>query len=385
MSFMSPFPKVPDRLGDYVLFELYKGLPPPHDDRPETLATRDLVATVAVANLGPMTTLEAKLAAQAVAAQTQSMDALISAAQNPDNLTMVMQCRAQAASMLRAAVRAMRQLRELREERETVRARRRAHEEADARHAAAKAHAQDQAQAQAQARAQAQAEAHAQTPAPAETAVLRAATGVSADWSETGSSGRADADMRPAAEDAEAQYAAPLVEAPADAPPAVAAMRRATTKDEPRRVAAPAVVPSTPDQPGAPVAPAETGTGAVSDAGPAAADQDATRTAARATPAPTGSPTSSPTSSPTGQAATVAPNGESHGVMHIIMGENIETDSGPGGGSVGAGSVGSGSVGSGSVAPSPVDALIAALLPVMAPAGGQGAVQEAAQAAVSTG
>jgi len=138
---MSLIPTVPDRLSGDIMFRLYKSLPPPHDDHPDTLATRDLVAMVSVANLGPMTTIETDLAANAVAAQAHSMDALACAAEHHDNLTVVMQCRAQAASMLRQAVRAMRQLRELREARETLRAQRRADEEAEARRAAAQAEA----------------------------------------------------------------------------------------------------------------------------------------------------------------------------------------------------------------------------------------------------
>jgi len=136
---MTPFPKVPDRCASYLLANLYDSLPPPIDPRPETRETRDLIAMMSLAKLGPANTLEAQLAANAVLAQAMSLDAMAEATENRGDFKRVMQCRAQAALMMRQSAQAMRELRILQQTRERMHAHRRAEEEEDARRSARQA------------------------------------------------------------------------------------------------------------------------------------------------------------------------------------------------------------------------------------------------------
>jgi len=143
---MDPLVKVPERLASYILAELYRGLPPPIEACAEATEVRDLVAMASVAKLAPMNTAEARLAVNAVAAQAHAIDALASAGQYHDDFKRVMQCRSQAAMMMRLSAVATRELRTMQEIRETLMARKWAEDEAEARRSAAEADAAARAQ-----------------------------------------------------------------------------------------------------------------------------------------------------------------------------------------------------------------------------------------------
>ena len=80
-----------------IALHLRHALPPPLDDTPEALTRRDHAAIAQAASLHPANSFETQLAARAVAASIQSMDALGLAADPAATDETVRKCRAQAA------------------------------------------------------------------------------------------------------------------------------------------------------------------------------------------------------------------------------------------------------------------------------------------------
>src|SRR5476651_218871 len=85
----------------YTLMDL---LPPPLDDTPEALHTRNLAAIAQVAALLPVNANEADLAAQCIAARGQAEDLLRLLRQNADDIGLVMRLNAQYGSMVRTSL-----------------------------------------------------------------------------------------------------------------------------------------------------------------------------------------------------------------------------------------------------------------------------------------
>src|SRR5450432_564707 len=105
-----------------LVYALTSLLPPPLDDSPEALHTRNLAAIAKVAALLPANANEADLAAQCIAARGQAEDMLRLLRQHADDIGLVMRLNAQYGSMLRTSlsvharlmrVQALRQKREL--------------------------------------------------------------------------------------------------------------------------------------------------------------------------------------------------------------------------------------------------------------------------------
>jgi len=82
---------------------LRKNLPAPVTDSPEDAARRDRAAIEHAASLLPATPDEANLAALYVAASAQALDCLRQCRLYPNDLTVVLKCTAQSASMMRQA------------------------------------------------------------------------------------------------------------------------------------------------------------------------------------------------------------------------------------------------------------------------------------------
>lgn len=139
---MDPFDKIPEKIASFILAQLYRALPPPIDDRPESLEARDLIAMAAIAKLGPVNTAEASLAVHAVAAQAHATDCLIAINENRDDFRRAGQCRAQSALMMRQSAQTLRELRELQERRIAAFAYRAAEIEAERRRVEAEAEAE---------------------------------------------------------------------------------------------------------------------------------------------------------------------------------------------------------------------------------------------------
>jgi hypothetical protein len=85
----------------YTLTDL---LPPPLDDAPEALRTRNHAAIAKVAALLPVSANEADLAAQCIAARAQAEDLLRLLRQNADDIGLVMRLNAQYGSMMRTSL-----------------------------------------------------------------------------------------------------------------------------------------------------------------------------------------------------------------------------------------------------------------------------------------
>jgi hypothetical protein len=85
-------------------------LPPPAEDTPEALRRRDHAAIATIAGLAPANIGEARMAAQFVAASEQWSDCLRVAQLPETKPELAAKCRAQAATMMRAATSAMRAL-----------------------------------------------------------------------------------------------------------------------------------------------------------------------------------------------------------------------------------------------------------------------------------
>ena len=85
----------------YTLTDL---LPPPLDDTPEALNTRNRAAIAKVAALQPVNANEADLAAQCIAARAQGEDVLRLLRQNAGDIGLVMRLNAQYGSMVRTSL-----------------------------------------------------------------------------------------------------------------------------------------------------------------------------------------------------------------------------------------------------------------------------------------
>src|SRR3978361_1216772 len=85
----------------YTLTDL---LPPPLDDTPEALCTRNHAAIAKVAALLPVNANEADLAAQCIAARAQAEEMLRLLRQNADDIGLVMRLNAQYASTVRTSL-----------------------------------------------------------------------------------------------------------------------------------------------------------------------------------------------------------------------------------------------------------------------------------------
>jgi hypothetical protein len=106
-----------------VFADLCEQFPPPHpDEDPEAYAVRQQRAMDAVVALTPYDAFEARLAVRIVAADAQAADALHSVALVGGDPDKVRQCRAQAASMMRASDSALRALLRLQTRREKLEA-----------------------------------------------------------------------------------------------------------------------------------------------------------------------------------------------------------------------------------------------------------------------
>jgi hypothetical protein len=107
---MNPFPTLPPRVSQEVLFQLFQALPPPPEDGPEARAERDAVAVAAVAAFAPHDRTEAMLAVQVVISDAFSHDCLRLANQYRGDIKKVLKARSQAAAMMREMQRALRAL-----------------------------------------------------------------------------------------------------------------------------------------------------------------------------------------------------------------------------------------------------------------------------------
>jgi hypothetical protein len=89
----------------YQLVHTLTGLlPPPLDDTPESLRTRNLAAIAKVAALLPVNANEADLAAQCIAARAQTEEMLRLLRQHADDIGLVMRLNAQYGSMVRTSL-----------------------------------------------------------------------------------------------------------------------------------------------------------------------------------------------------------------------------------------------------------------------------------------
>jgi hypothetical protein len=108
METLSPPPPVID-LSDPLYFQLVYTLtdllPPPLDDTPEALSTRNLAAIAKVAALLPVNANEADLAAQCIAARAQAEEMLRLLRQHAGDIGLVMRLNAQYGSMVRTSFR----------------------------------------------------------------------------------------------------------------------------------------------------------------------------------------------------------------------------------------------------------------------------------------
>lgn len=117
---MDPFPTIPEQLARYLLARLYRDLPPPSDDRPETRQVRDMLAMAGIARLGPANATEGELAVYAIVCRAHAADCLAAVNECGDDVRRASQCRAQSALMMRQAAQAVRELRSMQRERETL-------------------------------------------------------------------------------------------------------------------------------------------------------------------------------------------------------------------------------------------------------------------------
>jgi hypothetical protein len=104
----SPPPPPATNLSTHLYYQLVYTLtdllPPPLDDTPEALRTRNLAALAKVAALLPVNADEADLAAQCIAARAQAEDILRLLRQHADDIAVVMRLNAQYGSMLRTSL-----------------------------------------------------------------------------------------------------------------------------------------------------------------------------------------------------------------------------------------------------------------------------------------
>ncbi len=108
---MYAFPYLSRMLAAEMFAKLSAMLPPPLDATHAARRDRDVVALCVLRQMGPIRTVdEALLAITVVASEAHAHDALRSASENAGNLKVVMQCRAQANTMLRARYKAAAEL-----------------------------------------------------------------------------------------------------------------------------------------------------------------------------------------------------------------------------------------------------------------------------------
>jgi hypothetical protein len=88
----------------HLVHTLIPLLPPPADDTPEALQTRNHAAIARIAALAPVNANEAELAAQCIAARAQAEHVLRLIRQYADDITWVVKLNAQYAAMLRASL-----------------------------------------------------------------------------------------------------------------------------------------------------------------------------------------------------------------------------------------------------------------------------------------
>jgi hypothetical protein len=104
----SPLPHPAIDLSPHLYYQLVYTLtgllPPPIDDSPEALYTRDRAAIAKVAALLPVNANEADLAAQCIAARAQSEDILRLIRENADDIELTMRLNAQYGSMVRTSL-----------------------------------------------------------------------------------------------------------------------------------------------------------------------------------------------------------------------------------------------------------------------------------------
>ncbi len=99
---MYAFPYLSRLIGTEMFSRLVAMMPPPLDASPEGRRDRDIVAMAMLKQMGPLRSVEeASLAITIVAADAHAHDALRGASESAGNLTLVMQCRAQANAMMR--------------------------------------------------------------------------------------------------------------------------------------------------------------------------------------------------------------------------------------------------------------------------------------------
>ncbi len=99
----TPVDTLPSPIYLELAHTLRKNLPAPVTDSPEDAARRDRAAIEHAASLLPATSDEANLAALYVAASAQALDCLRLARLYPNDLTVILKCTAQSASMMRQA------------------------------------------------------------------------------------------------------------------------------------------------------------------------------------------------------------------------------------------------------------------------------------------
>lgn len=109
---MHPFPGLSPRISREAFAELCRALPPPIDDSQDSRNSRDLLAMAAVAAFRPADITEALMVVEVVAIEAHVREALRLAGVHQADLKVSMQCRAQAASMMRRKQAALRMLHE---------------------------------------------------------------------------------------------------------------------------------------------------------------------------------------------------------------------------------------------------------------------------------
>ena len=111
---MHAFPLLSRMVSAEMFMRLCTLMPPPLDDSREAALARDLIGLNAIRNLGPIhTTEQAMLAVTIVAADLHTHDGFRLAIENRSNFKSVLQCRAQAMSMMRERRRAAERLERL--------------------------------------------------------------------------------------------------------------------------------------------------------------------------------------------------------------------------------------------------------------------------------
>jgi hypothetical protein len=117
---MSALSHLPAAVAREVFATLCAILPPPIPDTPEARASRDELAMAAVAALHPSDAIEARLAADIVAAEAFATDCLDLARAYRNDIAATLRCRAQAAALLREMRGLLRDYRRMQAEQENA-------------------------------------------------------------------------------------------------------------------------------------------------------------------------------------------------------------------------------------------------------------------------